>query len=106
MGGSKLRFRVNVTPITTAKSPKNYGSAGGLVDHGAGEKCLRTGMRNAHCTQDSGLGSLLTGDRFETIRSYHKKQDPPLARASKRGNPHADRPGRPSHAHRRSAAQG
>ena len=38
-------------------------------------------MRNAHCTQDSGVKSLLTGDRFETIRSYRKKQDPPLARA-------------------------
>jgi hypothetical protein len=38
-------------------------------------------MRRAHCTQDSGLRSLLTGDRFETMRSYDKKQDPPLARA-------------------------
>src|SRR5882762_10993953 len=105
MGGSKLRFRVNVAPITTAKSPKNYGSAGGLVDHGAGGKGLGTGMRDAHCTQDSGVKSLLTGDRFETMPGCDKKQDPPLARASKEET-HADRPGRPSHAHRRSAAQG
>jgi hypothetical protein len=65
----------------TGKSPKNYGSAGGLIDHGTGEKCSGAGMRNAHCTQDFGVKSLLTGDRFETIRSDHKKQDPPRARA-------------------------
>src|SRR5260370_13534478 len=51
------------------------------------EKVPGAGMRNAHCTQDSGVKSLLTGDRFETMRSYHKKQDPPRSRASTEETP-------------------
>src|SRR5450631_1234811 len=77
MDRHELGFRVNVTPITTGKSPKNYGSAGGFIDHGTGEKCRGAGMRDAHCTQDSGLRSLLSGDRFETMPNCDKKQDPP-----------------------------
>src|SRR5713101_8707900 len=39
----ELGFRVNVIPITKGKSPKNYGSAGYLIDHGTGEKCWAPG---------------------------------------------------------------